>query len=527
MVSKMKEVTDPSVLSQLQSEVTDPAVLKQLNAPQQEQPTALGAIPAGFNTLVPSILGLPSDTLRNIVNLGIAGFGSLANLSGHPELAPSVLPPMPLGSEDIAKRINQGLTAVTGKPQDVFSNPRPDLPLARGLYTGSSILGAGLLSPAAGVREALANVRSMVKPAIGAAGMQAAFPNEPLAPAIGAISAAGLRGLTPKPVVKQEMIRAAKEAGYTIPPVQAKPTIMNRLLEGWAGKINTAQGASIKNVAKTNEKAVADLGLPKGTILSNDILSGLRSQAGDVYKQASNLPPLKADVVYRNKLASISGKTSALTAEFPGLMDKGVNDLVNTFNKGEISAPAAIEAIKKLRADSSVGYRSTDPAVRAKAVAQKDIASALEDLMGRNVKQNMPDFNKDFSAARQLIAKTYTAEKALNDATGNVSTRKLSAELTKGKPLSGGMKQAAQFGQAFPMAAQDIRSSMPGISPLDVAQAGIQTAASGHPGWLATVLGRPMARSMILSAPYQKLMTTPNLPIDQRSLLGAIIQGNK
>jgi hypothetical protein len=503
-----------------------------------EKPSELGAIPAGINSLLPAVAGLPSDTLRNLINLGISGYGMARQGIGRAmgetpseaaSHAPSLLPPMPLGSQDIQNKINQALSSVSGAPTDVFSNPRPESPLARGLYTGSQILGAGLLSPAAGAKEALGNVARMAPSAIGATTAQAAFPNQPLAPALGALAPAGFRALipSPKPIVRPEAVQAAKEQGFTVPPTQLKPSVTNRLLEGWAGKISTGQGAAIKNIKKINEGVVKDLGLPKGTVLSKADLENLRANAGDAYKQASNLGSIKTDSAFKNDLARISGKNTALTVEFPGLLDKGVNKIVNMFNRNEISAPAAVEASKQLRADASKNFRAPDAKLNNLARAQKSIADSLDKLIERTTAKVNPGAERDLVNARKLIAKTYTAEKALNEATGNISAKAFARDLAKGKPLSGEMKKAGQFAQAFPTAAQEIKSSMPGLSPLDVSTAAISASASGNPSLLGLVLGRPAMRSLILSKPYQKLMTRQPKPIDQRALWGAIIQGTK
>lgn len=55
-----------------------------------------------------------------------------------------------------------------------------------------------------------------------------------------------LRG-TPPSQGTMQAAREAQEAGYVIPPTQVKPSLLNRLIEGSAGKISTAQNASFKN----------------------------------------------------------------------------------------------------------------------------------------------------------------------------------------------------------------------------------------------------------------------------------------
>ena len=108
--------------------------------------------------------------------------------------------------------------------------------------------------------------------------------------------------------------------------------------------------------------------------------------------------------------------------------------------------------------------------------------------------------------SRELIAKTYSVEKALNTTTGNVDAKNLAKQLDKGKPLSGELKQAAEFAARFPKAAQTIEGmgSLPQTSPLDWAAFGGIGAATANPLMLLGVGARPAARAAVLSGPVQR-----------------------
>jgi hypothetical protein len=102
--------------------------------------------------------------------------------------------------------------------------------------------------------------------------------------------------------------------------------------------------------------------------------------------------------------------------------------------------------------------------------------------------------------------------------------------LTKGKPLSGELKEAGRFAQAFPTAAQTTErmGSLPQISPLDVGGAvitggGAYLSGSGAetPATLAALLARPTLRAAALSKPVQSRLTNQqmqNLSPDVRNL---------
>ena len=120
---------------------------------------------------------------------------------------------------------------------------------------------------------------------------------------------------------------------------------------------------------------------------------------------------------------------------------------------------------------------------------------------------------QEFRAARQKIAKTYAAEKAL-DAQGNINPQVYAKELKKGRPLTGGAKEVAEFARDFPRSSQKpgnmgsiygptwadaILGGMGGIG--GAAAHGIG-AGIGIPAG-AALLARPGARAAIASDPYQ------------------------
>jgi len=119
----------------------------------------------------------------------------------------------------------------------------------------------------------------------------------------------------------------------------------------------------------------------------------------------------------------------------------------------------------------------------------------------------------NFRNARQLIAKTYSVEKALNPASGTIDAKKLAQQLKANKPLTGELRTAAEFGSQFPKATQttEAMGSLPQISPLDVGGALLTSGgaylAGGEaatPLGFATLLARPAFRSAALSSPVQQ-----------------------
>jgi hypothetical protein len=149
-----------------------------------------------------------------------------------------------------------------------------------------------------------------------------------------------------------------------------------------------------------------------------------------------------------------------------------------------------------------------------------------DDVVRAGLTNPAPQMLRDFREARQLIAKTYSVEKALNPTTGNIDALKLASELKKGKPLSGGLKDIADFAAQFPKASQRIEGmgSLPQTSPLDWGLGAVTSAATSSPLGLLTVGARPAARSLVLSKPVQDRLLQKQT---QQGLLGAMLSSDE
>jgi hypothetical protein len=319
-----------------------------------------------------------------------------------------------------------------------------------------------------------------------------------------------LRGPAQTPEL-QAAIQAARQAGYVIPPTQAKPTLANRMLEGLSGKITTAQNASARNQGVTNRLAAEALGLPGDTKLTPDLLAGIRKQAGAAYNAIGQTGTVQASQAYMQALDDIAAPFVKSAQAFPNAKPSPVLDLVESLKSPAFDAAAAVEKIKQLRTAADDGFRAGNTDV---ARASKAAAKALEDALEGHLQAiGQPDMLQAFKQARQQIAKTYTVEKALNPASGSVDARKLAGELKKGKPLAGELRDVANFASTFPKASQAIEGmgSLPQTSPLDWALGGSLSMATANPLMMGAMLARPAARTAALSGPVQnRLVQQPS-----------------
>jgi hypothetical protein len=342
--------------------------------------------------------------------------------------------------------------------------------------------------------------------------------------------------------VKQATLENSGKAGYTVPRSNTEQGIIARALtnigERFGGKQAIEATAQIKNQPVTNKLAAKALGLQDEAPITPELLNEIRSEAGKAYEAVKSIGAVNADKGYADALKEITKKFSGASKDFPELASKEVENLVKGMTKKVISGEGAVEQVKYLRELAKGNSRSALSSERQIGKAQKAAADALDDLIERSLIRTTRSTQllQDYKIARQTIAKTYAVEKALNPSTGNVSGASLSKQLSKGVPLSGELKQAASFAQAFPrLAREPIGGPASGgmLEPLVYGTAGgmgtggIGIFAAGVP-----IIGKPIARHLMTTIPKQPT-STKNLINSfsiQRGLMGtgiAIDQNQK
>jgi len=336
-----------------------------------------------------------------------------------------------------------------------------------------------------------------------------------------------LRGTKLSPQM-QTAVAEARQAGYTLPPTQAGGGIVNRALEGLAGKASTLQEASIRNQEVTSKLANKSLGLPEDAVLTPELLKSVRDKAGQFYDTLSNAGIVVPKKTFHDALDKAGEAAVKAEMNFPNATSKQILETIGSVRKDAFDAGSAISRIKQLRTEADIAYRAGNNDL---GKATKEAATALENAIESHlIDLKQPDALNKFKEARQLIAKTYTIEKAMNPKTGSVDAKALAARLKQGKPMSGELKDIAEFGLAFPKAAQSSEKigGTIGISPLDYTVAGLTGGASYLGGEdeqssalrAAIALGlRPAARKAVLSTPMQNRLVqqqaTPAGPISQ------------
>ena len=527
------------------------------------------ALPEGFN--IDTQAGSPSLAVRagqqavNVAAGAVRGAGSIgATLLAPFDIASDALAGMGLSLESNRQRradIDAGLVNLTGADpaSAAYQGGKLATEVAGTLGVGGALANAAARIPgaagvAAPVIEAVRTAGMSAGGATGAAGLAARSAGGALTGATaaglvdptgigsgaaigaalpGAMAAAGKAGQAVGNVMRGPLqspelaaaIKAAREAGYVIPPTQAKASLANRVLEGTAGKITTAQNASARNQAVTNRLASKALGLPAGAQITPEVLQSVRQAAGQAYEAVGSAGTVIPGQTYTAALDRIAAPALKAAQGFPGAKPSPVIDLIDSLRSPAFDASSAVAKISELRSAADDAFRAGSKDLgRAAKAASTALEDALEAHLAASGQQQLLH---GFRESRKLIAKTYTVEKALNAASGTVDARVLAKELQKGKPLTGELRTAASFADTFPKAAQtpEVMGSLPQMSPLDwFAGAGL-SAITQNPLAFGAVVARPAARAAALSPLVQaRLLQTPGalnrLPLDVAAGLG-------
>lgn len=367
-------------------------------------------------------------------------------------------------------------------------------------YAGASAIGAltGLAQPSASTNETLLNA------GLGGAGGAA---GKGIADAAGKFVAnrtAAAAAAQAQNAQRVAAAQAAAKAGYVIPPEDLGGGAITKAVSGLSGKIKTAQEASARNQPITNALVKQELGLAADAPVDIGVLNGIRQQAGQAYEAVSNTGTIAPKQTYADALDKIVAPFKKAAQGFPGAKPNPIIAEIDALRSPQFDAASAVAKIKELRSSADTAYAQGNKEL---GKALKDGAQALEGAIDDHLTTiGAPaDLLDNFRSARQLIAKTYTAQKALNPQTGDFNAQVLAKELGKGRPLSGNIKTAAEAASSFPKATQALKETPKSLSPLDFAAAGGMLAGTGgNPLAAAGLLARPGLRSALLSGPVQR-----------------------
>lgn len=504
----------------------------------------IGSVVPGVGTGVGAAFGLGAGVATDIVS-GL--YNAVANETGWPKMA--TLPEM------------------TDKLSDYFGIERPhttgqrlfEAGVGAAASAGGGAKAAEMMAPVVaskvtkGVLEEVARkpvAQTAAATAGGVAGQGAREAGLPdwasqvvglgttlLAPTVG-------RGLMPGRPIDPAI--TARDNGYVIHPgeMSREPGAPAQTAAGSAGKQRLQQEASIRNQEVTNGLAAQDIGLPANTPLTPDTLAAVRDRAYQAYrdiKQAvpiiftrAQRGPLQQQVIspisprqpmplepeFETAVRDISEIGEDARLRFPSLHINEIEDLKTELRgekpgrgalKSAMTPEEALDYIKAKRFEAKENFLAKgDPSRAWLASAQLRAADAVEELLERQLVRSGPQYQglvDAYRAARQLAAKTYNIEIALdgNDVNASkiASLSRVNRSGSRRAYLTGNLQTIADTYNQFPRNLALPRGPTEALTALDF-MGGLGTAAvTGHLALGAWPLLRPLARHTLLSEPFQ------------------------
>jgi hypothetical protein len=310
----------------------------------------------------------------------------------------------------------------------------------------------------------------------------------------------------------REGIQAARDAGYVLTPQQAKGGVVSRTTASLAGEPRLEKLASQKNAEVTNKLIREDLGLGEDIPITREAVAARRKEAHEPYERIKKVGKIENDDQYMKDLDKIVESYDTAAESFAHRSDNPFKKTLEGLRQKTVTAASAIEEVKLLRNDADKAYRAGDKAL---GKAYKAAAEALDNSMDRHLTKlsktvnGVPELKQavaDYREARKTIAKTYVADKALNDATGNVDAAVYARELKKGAKLDGNALTVAKAAQQFEKSMQRAeKTGGTGPTYADLLAATVSKE--------ALALGaRPAARSLLLTETVQNRMAPKSKP---------------
>lgn len=344
--------------------------------------------------------------------------------------------------------------------------------------TGSPLLGTGANTAIQAIPMAVGGVASRLvnRPAAVAARAKAESLNAPI----------------------DAGVQAARDSGLVMTPSQMGAGLPPRIVEGLAGEPKLAKLASQKNAPTFNDLIRRDVGLPEDMPISRQSLADIRKTEGKAYEAVKSSGAIASDARYKLDLDRIVSSYDQAAKDFAHRSENPFKKVVEGLRKDRFDARSAVEEVKLLRDDADVAYAKGEKSL---GKAYKDAAQALDDQILRHLEASgQARTHADYISARQRIAKTYAADAALNNTTGNIDAAVYARALKRGAPLSGPAKQVASFAQQFPRSAQRVEkigSTGPTVFDLVTAAISKEALMAG---------ARPLSRQALLSGPAQAVM---------------------
>lgn len=301
--------------------------------------------------------------------------------------------------------------------------------------------------------------------------------------------------------------RAAAEKGYALTPEEMGAGSIAKGLSSLAGEPRLAKSISLKNQEVTNSKVAKDLGLAEDTVLSADAVKAVRTEAAGAFEKARGMGRVTTDVKFFDDITNIIKERTKAETDFPTKRDSSpVRDAIEELRVKDADADSIVSKIRTLREDADKAFSARDKEL---GFVYKEASKALEQQLIRHAQKTGqdPKIVQDMINARERIAKSYAAQKAL-DGKGNINPQSYASDLRRGKPLTGEALDVAKTAGEFPRSNQPTANI--GGTGATLADALLAAVGPDGMGAKSALLGaRPLARLGLKSDIGQAAMLNP------------------
>ena len=489
----------------------------QVPRPRQTEDSTTGFITGNLNKGVAGLAGLPVDTIANVLNLGIAGYGYASgnemDRARYGFKPPPSLIEAPVGGSEWIQNLMRRGNMIT--PAAEPESPGGRYAAAALQALPSAALGRPSLpqAPRAAGATSMSGMTGELAADIGGVEWRG----------VGSMAPGG-RGLAKPPSVGEQATKArqgeafakAKDMGIPVPPRDLKPD---------------------KPQQKIQDRINEELGQPAGTPIDPKPLQNYRNAHWGDYEAVIKSPALAKGVqptkAFQAEIQAIGMELEAARQSLPqtfkgmqpvlkllgeygyGALPQGTKATVPP-RQQPIPPDVAVQAIKKLRADASANLSAHDKPEKIQlGMTQRRIAGSLENLIEENLTRTGDQgLMATFRQARTAIAKSHDVEASLDPVTRKVDASRLSKLQTEGRPLSGGMADLAEVGGAFPGATKAPKGD-------DYFTRRVTPMAVMHPQAMGAHWLSRLSDPITTSAPYQKFVVDPrsHLSPEQQQML--------
>lgn len=472
-----------------------------------------GFVTGNLNKGIAGLAGLPVDTARNLLNLGIAGYGYLRGNEmdraryGFRE-PPELIEPGP-GSGAWFEGLMRRGGMVTPSSDPTSTGGRYAAAALQAIPSAALGRVAPQQAPRAVGGQAVSGMTGELAADIGGEEWRGVGAMAPGARRIASPPSAGDRARTER---QAQRFETARDMGIPIPPREMRPNKPRDRMEDATNK---------------------EFGFPQGTeITPQHLRSYTKQMYADGYEPLIKAPELAGGVrpnaAFQAELQRIGSEISAGRQNLPTTFksSREAMKLLGEYGFGAlpgnvkmtvpprqqpIPAAVAVRAIKKLRDDASTNFASDKPEQKTLAVVQKDLSNALEKLIEDNLSTSGNQMLLDnFRKSRTMIAKANDVIAEIDPRTGKLSAAK-AASVQADRPLSGGLKDISDVVREFPGAMQGPKNQelfTQRVTPMAVL----------HPQAMAAHWSARLSDPLTTSAPYQRFVVDPRSQLTPEQL---------